>query len=133
MNKLLLVLLVIPLAANSCNNKKNNNCREVICTQIFASVNLKVTNKDGEPAKLTEHYTVNTKTSDTLTFEQGGWPEGSYTVVDDNYVSKMYNSTVEFRFIGMQGNVKVVDEPFTISADCCHISKISGKDTVTID
>ncbi|MBZ0098817.1 MAG: hypothetical protein K8F30_07015 [Taibaiella sp.] len=133
MQKIILILLAVPLAVNSCNNKKKNNCEGAICTQMFAAVNLTVTDKDGNKPALSDHYTINTETNDTLWFNSGGWPDGAYTVIDDSYVSRMYNRTIPFRFIGMQGAAIVVDELYTISADCCHISKKSGKETVTID
>ena len=133
MQKILLLILAIPLAVNSCNNRKKDNCEGAICTQMFAAVNVTVAHKDGNKPALSDHYTINTETNDTLRFNSGSWPEGSYTVIDDSYVSRMYNRTIGFRFIGMQGASVVVDESYTISADCCHISKKEGKDTVTID
>lgn len=133
MQKIFIVLLAVPLAVNSCNNKKKNNCEGAICTQMFAAVNVTVTDKDGNKPVLSDHYTINTETNDTLRFNSGGWPGGSYTVIDDSYVSRMYNRTIQFRFVGVQGANVVVDEPYTISADCCHISKKSGKETVAIE
>jgi len=134
MQKIFWVLLAVPLAINSCNGKKKKgDCDGAICTQIFAAVNVKILDKDGNNAVLSDHYTINTETGDTLRFNSGGWPEGAYTVIDDSYVTQMYNRTIELRFIGEQNNKKVVDETYTISADCCHISKKGGKETVTIE
>lgn len=131
MRKTFLFVLAIPFMAMQC--KKKDDCSKAICTEMFASVNVIIQDKDGNHTDLQDYYTINVATGDTLRHNANGWPEGSYTVVDDSYVNKMYNSKLQFRFIGIQNNTIVVDEMYTISADCCHISKESGKDTVTLE
>lgn len=130
MRKLSILLLAIPLLSARCNKK--TDCAEAICTLVFAAVNVTVNDKNGNNIDLQDYYTINIATGDTIRLNST-WPEGAYTVLDDSYVSRMYNKTLQFRFIGIKGNVTVVDEIYTISADCCHISKDAGKDTVVID
>jgi len=131
MRKIFLSLLAFPTMAMQC--KKKSECSDAICTQMFAAVNVTVTDNKGNNVNLEEYYTINMATGDTLRHNNGTWPEGGYTVLDDGYVSKMYNKELQFRFIGVQNNTMVVDEQYTISADCCHISKRAGKDTIVID
>ncbi len=131
MRKLSLVLLAIPLLSTKCNKK--NDCADAICTQMFAAVTVTVTDKDGNNIDLQDYYTINTTTGDTLRHNNSTWPEGAYTVLDDGYVSKMYNKTLQFRFVGIKDNAVIADENYTISADCCHISKKSGKETIVTE
>lgn len=131
MRKIFLLLLAFPAMAMQC--KKKSECSDAICTQMFAAVNVTVTDKTGNNVDMEDYYTINIATGDTLRHNNGTWPEGAYTVLDDGYVSKMYNKELQFRFIGIQNNTMVVDETYTISADCCHISKKAGKDIVVID
>lgn len=128
---LLLAITVLLLSCDKQNNKED--CRQAICTEIFAMVNIAVQDVNNKPLILSEHYTVNVQTNDTLRFNNGNaWPEGNYTVADDSYTSKMHNKRYDFRFIGISNNKVVVNEVYTISADCCHINKVSGEDTVVV-
>lgn len=131
MRKTFLLVLSFPMIAMQC--KQKTDCKSAICTEMFAAVNVSVKDKNGNNINLQDYYTINIATGDTLRNNNGTWPEGAYTVLDDTYVSKMYNKKLQFRFIGRLNNSTVVDETYTISADCCHISKVAGKDTVIID
>lgn len=133
MSRIFIFALALPLLSMQCKKNNQNDCSNAICTEIFASVNVAVQDKDGNHINLQDYYTINVATGDTLRHNANGWPEGSYTVVDDSYVNKMYNRKLQFRFLGVQGNTIVVDEIYTISADCCHINKESGKDTIIIE
>lgn len=132
MRRIYLFVLVLPLLSTKCI-KDDKNCTQAICTEMFASVNVNVLDKNGNSATLQDYYTINTITGDTMRHDNNGWPQGSYTVVDDSYVKKMYNSKLQFRFVGIVNNAMVVDEMYTIAADCCHVSKETGKDTITLN
>jgi hypothetical protein len=102
-----------------------------MCTAIFAMVSAHVVNTSGQPVTLDEAYTISTKTGEKIKLEQQ-MGNGMYNVMDDSYQKQLANRSDDFRFIGIKNGVKVVDEPYRISADCCHISKVSGKDTVMV-
>lgn len=131
MRKVFILVLAFPFMAMQC--KKKTDCSGAICTEMFAAVNVTVTDKNGYNIDLQDYYTINIATGDTLMHNNSTWPEGAYTVLDDSYVSKMYNKKLQFRFVGILNNTIVVDEPYTIAADCCHISKEAGKDTIVIN
>jgi hypothetical protein len=122
-------LLLSPfLMASSCN--KNNSCREAICTAIFASVMVQVQTPEGLPVQLDEVYTIRTSTGEKIVLDQN-MAEGRYNVLDDSYQKRIANSTEQFRFVGKKGGQVIVDEPYVISADCCHVNKQSGKEIIT--
>jgi hypothetical protein len=80
---------------------------------------------------LDDFYTIRNSTADTLIFE-GAPFQNSYTVLDDNYQQILENKQENFKFIGIKSGIKVIEENFVISADQCHISKVSGKNSVNI-
>ncbi len=101
---------------------------EVICTMQF--VTLHVTVKGGP---LSEYYTLREGSDDTLTFTQEVYPDAAmYPVLDDSFKEALKNTEENFRFIGMIDDSVVVNEPYIISADACHIMKVSGRDEVNI-
>ncbi len=105
----------------SCKHKD-----DVACTSMFASVSIEVNG-----GILDSCFTVRNATGDTIRFTNGPF-QNSYTVLDDNYQQMLENRQEEFKFTGFKSGNKVVDESFVISADKCHISKVSGKNSVTI-
>jgi hypothetical protein len=98
---------------------------------IFASVMVQVQNSTGDPIILDELYTIRKKTGEKLSMNQS-MAGGGYNVLDDSYTKNLVNTSEAFVFIGMKNGIKVVDEPYTISADCCHIRKDSGKDIIVV-
>jgi len=99
---------------------------DVICTSLFATVCIEVNG-----GTLDNYYTIRNLTGDTLRFTDGSY-QNSYTVLNDNYQQLLENKQEVFKFIGIKSGNKVVDENFTISADECHISKVSGANSVSI-
>ncbi len=122
-----LVLASPLLMASSCDRRQ---CPEdIACTEIFSMVTVQVSGPDGMPASLDEVYTIRTSTGEKIIPDQsiGG---GVYVVLDDSYRQKLQQQKDEFRLVGMQNGQKVLEEPFVIEADCCHIRKVSGADTL---
>lgn len=111
--------------------EKTISCEGVACTMMLAMVTVQVTDAAGQPITLDEAYTTVAQSSQRVPTQQsmGG---GRYVVLDDGYRKDLANRKDEFRFIGMRNGAKVVDETYTISADCCHVKKESGKDVVVV-
>ena len=123
MTKIILILGVL-LFSKSCFDENKNG---VICTEIFAAVTIEVTG-----SSLDDYYTVRASNNDTIRINEDLFGENIYTVLDDNYLPQLRNDRDEFTFIGIIAGQLVVSEEFIISADECHISKISGKDVVNL-
>ena len=121
------------LQAHSCNHHGHSECaRDIICTEIFASVMVTVKDTNGNPVVLDEYYTIREKTGEKIS-RPGSIPEnGMYVVVDDNFIGELKKSYEGFRFIGKKNGVEVVNEIYEVQGDCCHVNKRSGKETVII-
>jgi len=101
---------------------------EVACTLEFRSVSIELTG--GVPD---DFYTLRTSTGDTLRFSNDGFGDTFYTVIDDSWQDELQGSEEEFVFEALLDGAVVVSETFVIEADLCHINKVSGPETATID
>ncbi len=120
-NILPLVFLLYALSTvfTSCAEKE----KPVMCTMEFRTVTITV---KGEP--LDEFFTIRLKANDTIRFNHDNIPEENvYPVLDDSFQKLLEGKTEEFRFIGYKNNMMVVNEPFVIRADKCHIEYVSGR------
>lgn len=106
-------------------------CEDVMCTMMFAMVTVEVKDNAGANVSLDESYTIRTTTGEKILHDNSVNP-GFYTVLDDGYQKQLQNKSEKFQFIGMKGGVKVVDETYTISADCCHVNRDAGNTVITV-
>ena len=97
------------------------------CTLEFRYIGVTIT---GE--QLTDYYTIWQSNNDNLRFEDIGVFEYFYVVLDDNYQFHLVNKTEAFTFIGLINDQVVVNEEYIISADRCHINKVSGRDEIIL-
>jgi hypothetical protein len=125
-----LVTIGMTSMSTSCEKEKKA-CDNAICTEVFMTVATQVVDNEGKPVVLDEVYTMRTNLGDRINIDQH-MGEGHYIVLDDNYQPKLQNNSGEFTFVGKKDGKIVVEEPFTITADCCHIEKKSGKDVITL-
>jgi hypothetical protein len=137
MKKLSILLTVgvaaLFLQAHSCNHHGHNECTgDIICTEIFAMVTVNVKDTNGAPVVLDEHYTIREKTGERISLADNGLQDGTYVVVDDNFIGTLKKSYEGFRFVGKKNGVEVVNETYEVEGDCCHVNKRSGKETVVI-
>jgi hypothetical protein len=106
------------------------DCRDVICTAVFVGITVEV--KDAGGAPLTLNSFVVTDASGTPVSGTPSPRAGLYTIVNDAWLSGHSNTTALLRAKGFINGVEVFNEPYTISADCCHVSKVSGKDVIVL-
>ena len=127
-----LLLLSSPVfLASTCSKSKSSSCDDVACTMIFAAVSVQVVDAANAPVKLDEVYTVRKSTGQKIKPDQH-MAEGRYVILDDSYQKTIQNSSEVFVLGGMKDGKRVVSETYTISADCCHVKKGSGKEKITI-
>lgn len=113
------LIYILALVFSSCAEKE----KPVMCTMEFRTVSIIV---NGDP--LDEFFTIRLKTNDTLRLSSDNLIDpNTYPVLDDSFQKILEGKTEEFRFLGFKNNVMVVNEPFVIRADKCHIEYVSGK------
>lgn len=129
-------LLVLVLQAHSCKEPVDPpgaaNCDDVACTMMFAMVTAEVKDANGQPVLLDEYYTIRDKNAQKITPESQVPQDGTYVILDDSWTRQLRNTSESFHFIGKKNGIEIVNEPYTIGADCCHVDKKSGKGTIVI-
>ena len=91
----------------------------IACTEEFVIVSIQVNG-----ATLDDHYTIWHAKEDTFTLTSG--IDNIYAVVDDSFQEQLEGKTEEFSFIGIINDTIVIDELYVVSANECHIERISG-------
>jgi hypothetical protein len=114
------------------------NCAGVFCTAQFADVPLEVRNGTGT-AVILDSFVVTNLSGVPLPSVNGvpayAYPQsgaGVYSVMNDSWVQGHQNSRIQVIAKGYVNGSEVFREPFTITTDCCHVGKQSGKDVITI-
>jgi hypothetical protein len=133
----LAIFVAAPIFMNaSCQKAVSNNnggntdrCNpNVACTMIFAMVTTQVIDGNGDAVRLDDYYTLRTSTGEKIKSQET--MEGYYTILDDSYLNKLKQSSDKFQFVGMKNGKQVVNETYTITADCCHVQKKEGRPTI---
>jgi hypothetical protein len=155
MNKLALIpILACMLAACStrkCNDLPNpetgsdyfgerRECPDgTVCTYNLASVSLRVVDAAGSPV-MVDSFVVTNRAGVIVPPNAEGHPvwgessgaNGNYTVLSDAWVEGHQGLGSYFLAKGFSSGAMVFSETFRISADCCHISKISGPEQIVV-
>lgn len=127
------IILAAPLLLISCGKKADsNNCDGAICTLDYRMITVTVKDAQGNKVVLQKAALANLQTGDTAIIPLSEMTDSTYIIFSDSEVKNMRNKTYNFRFIGTLNNAQVFDEPYTFSADCCHVNLVSGKGTITI-
>ena len=121
--KLVMISGLIVLLIGSCKNTQ-----DIACTEEYRFVTITVNG-----AQLDNFYTIRISTRDTIRHEQEmGLDSNVYVVLTDSYQKNIQNSVENFVFHGFIGDSLVVNEPFVIKADQCHITYVSGKTEINL-
>lgn len=126
------------LGSSSCEKKRlksiSNDC-DVVCTNEFRSIFTTVVDTNGQTVELYSASTVRNSTQEVVysyQFDSTVITNGIYTVMNDGYQKQLKNQVDTFTFTGITNDNRMVEGQFVISADCCHINKVSGQDTIVL-
>ncbi|HEX7494832.1 MAG TPA: hypothetical protein VF346_11475 [Bacteroidales bacterium] len=124
---ILLIVLIF-----GCDRDKKSDCTNLFCTDEFRSISVLIKHVSDNSAVVLTNYKV-IRVSDNKDISHGNSinPEnnGYYLLVDDTDRAMLRNSNVEIEFQGYIDNTLLIKRRFVVTADCCHISLVSG-DTV---
>lgn len=113
----------------------DGNCATVMCTMEFRMLTVSVKDKSGNfyKADKVETYNqagkmINSQTAPSFL------PDSSYTVIDDNNLKDLQkNVQTELDFKIFKDGSVIKTSKYVVSADCCHISKVSGAAQIIIE
>lgn len=130
-----LFLIFLSLALVSCCKEETSECRDdLVCTEIFVSIGVKVKNTNNQDVTLLKTTTEIQGTNIILTKTDLNPFYGSYTILDDLSKSDLKKSGSIVTFKGYDSKNKLVfSEIYTIGHDCCHVVKLNGKEIIIVN
>lgn len=129
---LLAALALLVLTSTRCES--DSSCPEdIICSMVFAQVDLRVKDAAGEPVVLDKAEVSSRHLSETLDPLLKSPAGGPYLVLNDSHIPILSKDKARtFTFKGWKDGVLVVDEKFEIKHDCCHVVLEDGPKEVVI-
>jgi len=128
----LLCLIGLICMASTCSKSPVEDCSGHVCTMIFAMQQVHVQDSMGQLVTLDSTRTIVTATGQEISTTPMVPRYGNYILVDDGYHNQLVNKTEQVEFSGYQNGQVLVHGTYTISGDCCHVSKVSGPDTLIV-
>ncbi|OFX27576.1 MAG: hypothetical protein A2041_11935 [Bacteroidetes bacterium GWA2_31_9b] len=117
-----------------------NTDNSIICTEEYRMLTVFLSDTSDNPVILTSNYTEKTSTDEIIYFiEEDNYFDsinrvnGIYILFTDGKMSMTTKSGTEFRFKGFIDSVLVVNEPYIIKNDGCHVLLESGNTEIIIE
>lgn len=124
----LLMLIVLLVQCKKETSVDKCTCKETACTEIFATLMVKVKDTSGQPIRLDGYYTIHTSIPDTIylqTFDlytdSVQKANGTYPVLDDNYLEAGGICSDNFEFVGFKDGKEIARKTYSIRINCCHV------------
>lgn len=132
--RILLPALVFLLTASASCEKNNGNCPEdLMCTMVFKSIHIKVTDQAGNAVQLSSAQITSDFLQAPINPLDNPLEAGTYELVNDGHMQFLtHREPRAFLFEGWIGEEKVVNEIYQLRHDCCHVLLESGNKEVII-
>jgi hypothetical protein len=128
-------LLLLSVLILGCDRDKKSDCKNAFCTDEFRSIGVSIKHVSDSSAVILTTFKV-IRVSDNKDISPGNSiiPEkyGYYLLVDDTDVGMLSNNDVEIEFQGYIDNDLLIKSRFVVTADCCHVSLVSGEQVIYI-
>jgi hypothetical protein len=116
--------------------KRSLDCAHVGCQKNWAYVLMTIKRKDGSDVFLTSSKLI--RLSDNQIINSSSYPTPHqpglpFTLIDDSYRKNLAGKKVAVEFQGFINDTMVLSRIYTITADCCHVSLVSGDVTIVLD
>jgi hypothetical protein len=118
-----------------CEKDHESDCAAKICTMEYRTLNILVKKStDNSPVILTSYkvFRVSDNTDFTITDNYLNANQGYYPLVNDSDLQMLKNKNTEIEFQGFLDNILAIKQRLIVTADCCHVSLVSGETTVYI-
>ena len=102
------------------------------CTTLFAIVPLTVVDTSGAPVSTLSIVDTVSRTHQGFTNMQSPNPAGWYDVFDDGDRGFIRPTGETIKVYGSQGATPKFSATFVVAAGDCHVTKVSGPDTVVV-
>ena len=111
---------------SGCGKSDNKACEDVVCTDVYISIPLKLKYPDDQPVLLDSSKVFWVSENRYLEQNLISWNEarawGSYIIVSDGMRKELQGKEEIMRFTGyMNGNI-VCERDVLVGANCCHVA-----------
>ena len=104
-----------------------------VCTQDFRFLIITVRDGSGQPVTGVSITVTQVRTGQVLAVQQGAPTAGIYVILDDSFKSQISSSAETLHVVGQKGTSSfAVDYSVAVDSCGCHVSKVSGPDSITL-
>ena len=108
------------------NSFDDNECKDMLCTEIYMSIPLKLGYSDDQPVLLDSSKIFWVNKNRYLEQNLVSWNEarewGSYLIVSDGMRKELQNKEEVMHFTGYLNGKIVCERDVLVGADCCHVT-----------
>ena len=130
MKKLLFILIFTAVLTANCDHDNKSDCKVAFCTEEFRYITILIRHSsDSSAVILTDYKVIRISDNKDLTLPDNVLPvnSGYYPLVNDGQLNFLRNNITEIEFQGYIQNIIVIKRHYYVSADCCHVSLVSGE------
>jgi hypothetical protein len=128
-------IILLAVLILSCERDNKSDCNNVFCTQEFKTISVLIKHvSDSSAVILTTFKVIRITDNKDISHGNSIIPEnyGYYPLVDDTDKELLTNNNVEIEFQGYTDKTLLIKKRFFVTADCCHVSLVSGESLVYI-
>ena len=134
MKRFLWIFVLGALFFPACKKNTQTACGTQVCTDLFASIGVHYVDKNNNPIAVTKFTVLDLRTNKliTHTVPEGLSNPGYMEILDDNDIKDLSTEGDNLQVSATNpATGQIITTIFKISGGCnCHVTKISGPDTV---
>ena len=135
-NLLFFASLFFAILCTGCSRDKDNSdaedCSEVICTDEFCSIGVKIKYEDDTSVVLDSYEVIEVATGKVRDVLNWGKEFNTYTIASDLDREDFAGKEIELQFVGKIGEKIVVTKNYVVSANCCHTYLLKGDEEIVL-
>lgn len=123
-------LILLSVLVLECDSDNKLDCATTLCTMEFRSITILIKQStDSGPVLLTDFKVLRISDNKDITIKDNNLNDnlGYYQLVNDTGIAMLRNKNVEIEFQGYVNNTLIINKRFVVTADCCHVSLVSGE------
>jgi len=121
--------ILISVLLFDCDRDNKTNCAIALCTQEYRFINIQIKQStDSSTVHLTDYKVFRVSDNKDITINDNVLNDnlGYYPLVNDSERAMLRNINVEIEFQGYIRDTLIIKKRFVVTADCCHVSLVSG-------
>ena len=136
--QLTFVLLLLLLYNCSLCDDNTNDCTNIACTEQFVMITVSIVDQEQNPFILDDYKVTDLDNNIDLTNELKEYyklymDDGVYPIFDDRFQQTYQNQEIDLQFIGYVDGQEILNEIYSVGADCCHVYLISGDYEIIVE